>query len=35
VVELTDWESDKSKLLDADAYYALIKVQAEEEVKKL
>ena len=34
VVELTDWESDKSKLLDADAYYALIKVQAEEEVKK-
>jgi glycine cleavage system H protein len=35
VVELTDWEADKSKLLDADAYYALIKVQAEEEVKKL
>jgi glycine cleavage system H protein len=35
VVELTDWEADKAKLLDADAYYALIKVQAEEEVKKL
>ena len=35
VVELTDWDSDKTKLLDADAYYALIKVQAEEEVKKL
>lgn len=34
VVELTDWDSDKTKLLDADAYYALIKVQAEEEVKK-
>jgi glycine cleavage system H protein len=34
-VELTDWEADKSKLLDADAYYALIKLQAEEEVKKL
>jgi glycine cleavage system H protein len=35
VVKLTDWDSDKTKLLDADAYYALIKVQAEEEVKKL
>jgi glycine cleavage system H protein len=34
-VELTDWEVDKSKLLDAEAYYALIKLQAEEEVKKL
>ena len=35
VVELTDWDSDKTKLLNADAYYALIKRQAEEEVKKL
>jgi glycine cleavage system H protein len=34
VVELTDWETDKAKLLNADAYYALIKRQAEEEVKK-
>jgi glycine cleavage system H protein len=34
VVELTDWEADKSKLLDADAYYALVKEQAEEEMKK-
>lgn len=33
-VELTDWEADKAKLLDAEAYYALIKRQAEEEVKK-
>jgi glycine cleavage system H protein len=33
VVELTDWEGDRAKLLDADAYYALIKTQAEEEVK--
>ncbi len=33
--ELTDWEADKTKLLNADAYYALIKRQAEEEVKKL
>ena len=35
VVQLTDWESDRAKLLNADAYYALIKRQAEEEVKKL
>jgi glycine cleavage system H protein len=34
VVQLTNWESDKAKLLNADAYYALIKRQAEEEVKK-
>jgi len=33
-VELTDWESDKAKLLRADAYYALVKEQAEEEMKK-
>ena len=34
VVQLTAWESDKAKLLNADAYYALIKRQAEEGVKK-
>ena len=33
-VELAAWEADKTQLLDADAYYALIKGQAEEEVKK-
>ena len=33
-VELTDWEADKAKLLHADAYYALVKEQAEEEMKK-
>jgi glycine cleavage system H protein len=33
VVELTDWSSDQARLLDADAYYALIKSQAEEEAK--
>ncbi len=33
-VELKDWESDRFKLLDAGAYYALIKKKAEEEVKK-
>jgi glycine cleavage system H protein len=34
VVELTDWDNDTSRLLDAEAYYALIKRQAEEEMKK-
>ena len=34
IVELTNWKNDQAKLLDADAYYALIKRQAEEEVKK-
>jgi glycine cleavage system H protein len=33
VVELMDWEGDRTRLLDAYAYYALIKTQAEEEVK--
>ena len=31
-VQLTDWTSDKAKLLNAEAYYALIKRQAESEV---
>jgi glycine cleavage system H protein len=34
VVELTDWEGDRARLLNADAYYALIKRQVEEEVTK-
>jgi glycine cleavage system H protein len=34
VVQLTEWESDKAKLLNADAYYALTKRQAKEEVTK-
>ncbi len=34
VVELADWASDSGRLLNADDYYALIKRQAEEEVKK-
>jgi len=34
-VELAVWEADKMRLMDADAYYALIKRQAEEEAKKL
>ena len=34
VVELSDWENDRARLMDAQAYYALIKEQAEEEMKK-
>jgi glycine cleavage system H protein len=33
-VELAAWEADKARLMDAETYYALIKEQAEEEVKK-
>jgi glycine cleavage system H protein len=32
VVKLTDWENDRARLMSADAYYAAIKKQAEEEV---
>lgn len=32
VVVLSDWEADKAKLLDAQAYYTLMKEQAEEEL---
>jgi glycine cleavage system H protein len=34
VVELADGESDRTQLLDADAYSALVKDQAEAEMKK-
>ncbi len=34
-VKLAAWEADKAQLMDADAYYAFVKEQAEEEVKKL
>jgi glycine cleavage system H protein len=34
VIEAPNWESDRSKLLDPEAYFAHIKVEAEEEVKK-
>lgn len=34
VVELSDWENDRARLMDAQAYYALVKEQAEEEMKK-
>ncbi len=34
VLELSDWEKDRNRLLDADAYSALVKEQAEAETKK-
>lgn len=34
VVEATDWEVDKANLLDPQAYFAKMKVEAEQEVKK-
>jgi len=34
VVELSDWESDRTQLLNAPAYLALVKDQAEAEMKK-
>ena len=34
VVELTDWEDDRQHLLGAEAYAALVKDQAEAEMKK-
>jgi glycine cleavage system H protein len=35
VIEATDWEADRAGLLDPQAYFMLMKGQAEEEVKKL
>jgi glycine cleavage system H protein len=34
VVEATDWQTDKANLLDPQAYFAKMKVEAEQEVKK-
>ena len=34
VVTLADWEGDRGRLLDADAYAVLVKEQAEAEMKK-
>lgn len=34
-VEPSDWDMDKTHLLDADAYFKKMKVEAEEEAKKL
>ena len=35
VIEATDWEADRAGLLDPQAYFMLMKDQAEEEAKKL
>jgi glycine cleavage system H protein len=35
VIEATDWEADRAGLLDPQAYFMLMKGQAEEEAKKL
>ncbi len=35
VIEATDWEADRAKLLDSQTYFMLMKGQVEEEVKKL
>jgi glycine cleavage system H protein len=34
VIEATDWETDRVQLLDPQAYFAHIKVEAEREVKR-
>ena len=34
VIQTSDWEADRSKLLDAEAYFARMKIEAENEVKK-
>jgi len=35
VIAVSDWESDRSRLLDPPAYFALIKAEAEAEAKNL
>ncbi len=35
VIEATNWEADRTALLDPQAYFTLMKGQAEEEAKKL
>jgi glycine cleavage system H protein len=35
VMEVADWEAERAKLLDPQAYFKLMKGQAEEEAKKL
>jgi glycine cleavage system H protein len=34
LIEATDWENDFTRLLNPQAYFAKIKVEAEQEVKK-
>ncbi|MBA4380046.1 MAG: glycine cleavage system protein H [Anaerolinea sp.] len=35
VIEVADWEADRARLLDPQAYFNVMKGQAEEEAKKL
>jgi glycine cleavage system H protein len=35
VIEVADWDSERAKLLDPQAYFKIMKGQAEEEAKKL
>lgn len=35
VIEITDWEAEREKLLEPDAYFAAMKLEAQEELKKL
>ena len=34
-IEATDWDPDRAQLLDPQAYFAVMKAEAEEEAKKL
>ncbi len=34
LIEASDWEADRSKLLDPEAYFAHMKLEAEEEINK-
>jgi len=34
VIEATDWEADRVRLLDSQAYFTQMKVEAEQEVKR-
>jgi glycine cleavage system H protein len=35
VIEASDWESDRARLLDAQAYFLMMKQEAEEEARRL
>jgi glycine cleavage system H protein len=35
VMEVADWDSERAKLLDPQAYFKIMKGQAEEEANKL
>ncbi len=35
VIEASDWESDRARLLDSQAYFLVMKQEAEEEAKRL